>query len=179
MNPQFGSRQHQWPPKTQHEVGAVRHSESGFQIFQRVLPPHLLPLVLRRYDQLDVKLQPFVRDDLGGQVPYRLPDSLLFPARSTKYLPRCRRKPCAPNRAKWLPSLKNTQNCDAWRVQSLPTRNGPLRQDHAQSRPDALPNLAPGLTRSYPSAPLLLRSLPPSARGKRRSLRKCQSHMAA
>jgi hypothetical protein len=35
--------------------------------------------------------------------------------------------------------------------------SGPLQQDYARRSRDPLPNLAPGLMRSYPSAPLLLR----------------------
>ena len=44
---------------------------------------------LQRYDPLDVMLQPFAQDELADPAPYRLPESLLFPARSTRYLPRC------------------------------------------------------------------------------------------
>jgi len=100
-----------------------------------------------------------------------------FPARSTKYLPQCHRKRCATNHGNSLPARATTQNCDAWRFQSTLTRNDPLRQDHAHTRPDPLLKIVPGLTSSYPSAPLLLRSLRPSARGKWPSP-KCHSHRA-
>ena len=49
----------------------------------------------------------------------RLLDSLLFVARSTEYLQLYHRKRYAPSRAKWLLLLANTQNCIAWRVQSI------------------------------------------------------------
>src|SRR6202040_1162738 len=111
------------------------------------------------------------RDDPVGLAPYRLPEDLLFPARSTEYLPRCYRKRRAPSRAKWFLSLANTQNCDAWRVRSIPTSIGLPQQGFAHSGRDPRPKPAPWLLSSYPSAPLLLRSLRPSRRGKRRSLR--------
>src|ERR1700686_2383387 len=116
-------------------------------------------------------LQPFARDYLAGPAPYRLPEDLLFPARSTEYLPRCYLTRCAPNRDKSLLALARAQNCDAWRVLSYPTPSGPLRHDCARRSRDPPHNLAPWLTRTYPSAPLLLRSPRPAARGKRRSLR--------
>src|SRR5208282_6657092 len=90
---------------------------------------------------------------------------------STEYLPWCHRKRCVPNRGKWLPSLANTQNRDAWRVQSNPTPSVPLQQDYAHLAREPLPNLTPGLLRSYHLAPLLLRSLRPCSLGKRLSLR--------
>ena len=68
-------------------------------------------------------LLPFVRAELAGPAPYRLPECLLFPARSREYLPQRHRKRCVPNRGEWLLQLTNTQNCDALRVQSVPTRN--------------------------------------------------------
>ena len=61
--------------------------------------------------------------------------SLLFPARSTEYLPLCYRKRCAPNRDKWILAPANAQNGDALRVQSNPMPSGPLRQDYAQGGP--------------------------------------------
>ena len=109
------------------------------QIFQPLLPPRLLPQELQRYDPLDVKLQPLVSGNMAGPAPHRLPESLLFRARSTEYLPLCHRKRCAPSRGEWLLELANTQNCDAWRVQSNPTPSDPLQQDYAQggARPAA------------------------------------------
>src|ERR1700722_8024505 len=103
--------------------------------------------------------------------PNRLPDSLLFRARSTEYLPRYHRKRCAPNLGKWLLSLENAKNCNAWRVLANPTSSDPLQHDYAHSKREPLPNLAPWPMRSYPSAPLLLRSLGPCSLGKRRFLR--------
>src|SRR5208282_1959977 len=102
--------------------------------------------------------------------PHRLPDSLLFPARSTEYLPRCHRKRCAPSRGKWLRELANAQNCDVCRVQANPTPSVPLQQDYAQNEREPQPNLARKLMRSHHLAPLLVRSLLPSSLGKRRSL---------
>src|SRR5208282_5624845 len=66
---------------------------------------------LQRYDPLDVKLQPCVQDETAGSAPHRLPDSLLFPARSTEYLQLCRRKRCVPNCGEWFLALANTQKC--------------------------------------------------------------------
>src|SRR5260370_1078737 len=171
MKPQFASPQHPKSRETHRGAGAVWHSNNAAQIFQPVLPPRLLPQELQRCDPLDVMLQPFVPDDMAGPAPNRLPESLLFPARSTECLPRCYRKRCAPNRGEWLLALANAQNCDAWRVQSNPTPSGPLQQDYAHLLRDPLPNLTPRLTRAYPSAPLLVRSLRPVSLGKRRSLR--------
>src|SRR6516162_10877759 len=48
--PQFASPQHPKPRETHRAAGAVRHTNSGFQIFQRVLPLPLLPQELPRYD---------------------------------------------------------------------------------------------------------------------------------
>src|SRR6516164_7793164 len=154
MKLQSGSHRHQEPRETQRAAGAVRQTNSGFQIFLPALLPHLLSQELQRYDPLDVRLQPCVRDDLAGPAPYWLPDNLLFPARSTKYLLRGYQKRCAPNRGNSLRALANRENCDAWRVQSVPRRNGPPRRDHVQSRPEVLPKTAPGLMSSYPLAPL-------------------------
>src|SRR6516164_2520597 len=108
---------------------------------------------------------------MAGSAPHRLLDSLLFPARSTEYLQRCYLRRCAPNHAKGLLPLATGQNCDAWRVQSIPTPSGPLQQDYAHSCRASLPSVAPRLTHSYHSAPLLVRSLPPCPLCRRRSLR--------
>src|SRR6516164_3795728 len=113
-------------------------------------------------------LQPFVRETLAVHC---LPENLLIPARSTKCLRRRHRKRCAPNHAKGLLALATAQNCDAWRVQSIPTPSGPLQQDYAHSCRASLPSVAPRLTHSYHSAPLLVRSLPPCPLCRRRSLR--------
>src|ERR1700676_2390287 len=78
MKRQFGSRQHSNSRETLPEVGAVRHRNSAAQSFQPVLPPRLLPQELQRYDSLDVMLRPFVRDELAGPLPNRLPENLLF-----------------------------------------------------------------------------------------------------
>src|SRR5215469_5520865 len=113
-------------------------------------------------------LQPFVRDALAV---HWLAENLLVPARSTKCLRRRHRRRCAPNHAKGLLPLATAQNCDAWRVQSIPTPSGPPQQDYAHSCRASLPSVAPGLTHSYHSAPLLVRSLPPCSLCRRRSLR--------
>src|SRR5580692_9978304 len=108
---------------------------------------------------------------MAGSAVDRSPECLVFPARSRECLPLCHRKRCAPNRGVWLRTLANSQNCDAWRVQSTPMPNGPLQQDYAYIGREPPPNRAPWLMRSYASAPLLWRSLPPCSPGKRRSLR--------
>src|SRR5215469_8902698 len=113
-------------------------------------------------------LQPFVRETLAV---HSLPENLLVPARSTKCLRRRHRRRCAPNHAKGLLPPATAQNCDASRVQSIPTPSGPLQQDYAHSCRTSLPSVAPGLTHSYHSAPLPVRSLPPSSLCRRRSLR--------
>src|SRR5215469_4512453 len=120
MKPQFGSPRHQQPRETHREAGAVRQTNSGFQIFLPALLPHLLSQELQRYDPLVVRLQPCVRDELAGPGPYRLSDNLLFPVRSTKYLLRGYPERFAPNRGNSLRALAKVQNCDAWRVQSVP-----------------------------------------------------------
>src|SRR5262249_12771037 len=120
----------------------------------------LLPQEPQGYDPLDVMLEPFVPKTLAAPAPHPLPESLLFPARSTEYLLRCYRKRCGPNPGKWLLSLTQTQNCDALTVRLNPTRSEPLQQDYAHSPRESLPNRARWLIRSYHSAPLLVRSLP-------------------
>src|SRR3984957_18609964 len=171
MKPQFVSRRRPKPQETYREAGAFRTTRCDAQIFQPVLPPRLLPQELQRNDPQGTGLRPLVPGNMARLAPNLLPDSLLFPARSTEYLQRCHRKRCAPNRAKWLHSLANAQNCDAWRVQSIPTPSGPLQQDYAHIGRDPLPKRAPWLMRAYPSVPSLERSLHPSSLGKRRSLR--------
>src|SRR5271166_5122808 len=116
-------------------------------------------------------LQPLVPGNMAGPTPHRLPESLLFRARSTEYLPRRHRKRRAPNRGKWLLALANTQNCDALTAQSNPMPSGSLQQDYVHLPRVPLPKLAPWLMRSYHLAPLLVRSLRPGSLGKRRSLR--------
>src|SRR5271165_2478978 len=103
----------------------------ALQIFRRIPPLPLLPQELRRYDPLDAMLQPLVPERLAFEASYRSLESLLFPARSTEYLPWCHRKRCAPRRAKWFRKPANTQNCDASRVQAIPTPSDPLQQDYA------------------------------------------------
>src|SRR6516165_5228548 len=116
-------------------------------------------------------LRPFVPGKLACRALHRLPEDLLFPARSTKYLPWCHRKRCAPNLGEWFLGLENSKNCDAWRVQSNPTPSGQLQQDYPHSPRESLPNLARWLMRAYPSAPLLVRSLRPVSSDRRQSLR--------
>src|SRR5260370_11059695 len=107
---------------------------------------------------------------MAGPAPH-LPDSLLFRARSTEYLPRCHQKRCAPNRGVWLLALASAQNCDALTVQLNPMPSVPLQQDYAHSGRDTLQNVVPRLIRAYHSAPSLVRSLPPWSLDKWRSLR--------
>src|SRR4029077_443244 len=136
-----------------------------------MLPPPLLPQELQRYDPLDVKLRPLVPGNMAGSAPHRPLESLLVRARSTEYLPRCYRKRCAPNLGKWLPLPENAKNCGALTTESNPTQSGPLPPDYAQRKRESLRFRVPGLMRSYHSASLLVRSLPLSSLGKRRSLR--------
>src|SRR6516225_7147727 len=112
-----------------------------------------------------------MRDEVPEPAQHRLPEDLLVPARSTKCLRRCLRTRSASNRGKRFLALTNTKNCGAWRVQSIPTPSGPLQQNCAHSSRASLPRVAPGLTYSYHSAPLLVRSLPPCSLCRRRSLR--------
>src|SRR6516225_5629409 len=101
----------------------------------------------------------------------RLPECPLFRRRSSKGLPPLfHRKRCEPNRGKWLQSLPNTRNGDALTVQSNPMSSVPLQQHYAHRCRASLPRLALGLTRSYHSASLPVRSLPLWSLGKRRSL---------
>src|SRR5262245_46050996 len=100
-------------------------------------------------------LQPLVRADLGDPAPRRLPEGLLFPARSTEYL-RSHQKRCVPNRAKWFLALAKIQNCDAWKGQSNPMLSDPPQRDYARWRRDPPPNRARRLMRAYHLAPLLV-----------------------
>src|SRR5262249_46577544 len=95
---------------------------------------------------------------------------LLFPARSTEYLPQCYPRSCAPNRGRRFLSLANAENGGESTARSNPTRSGPLRQDCALLPLEPRPSLAPGLIRAYHSAPWLGRSLRPTSLAKRRSL---------
>src|ERR1700722_3467068 len=126
MKPQFGTPQHPKRPRTLRGAGAVRRGNNRAQVFQRLLPPRLLPRELQKYDQPGVRLQPLVVNMLSDPAEYQLPEDLLFPARSAEYLPRCYLTRCRPNRARWLLSLANGQNCGEWRVQSIPRPIGPL-----------------------------------------------------
>jgi hypothetical protein len=58
------------------EAGTVRQTNSGFQIFLPALLPRLLRQELQRCDPPDIMLQPFVRIEMAGPAPHRLPDSL-------------------------------------------------------------------------------------------------------
>src|SRR5258707_10776349 len=137
-----------------------------------------MPQALQRYDPLDVMLPPFAPSNLACPAPYRPPDSLLFPVRSTEYLPSCYRKHCAPNPDELLMQSGNTRDCDGWRVQLSPTPSGPLQQDCAHCRRHSLPNLTQGLMRSYRSASLPVRLLRPGLLGKKRSLQDAHSDIA-
>src|SRR5215470_12799578 len=116
-------------------------------------------------------LPPLVPRNVAGPIQDPLPEYLLFPARSTQYLRQCNRKHYAPSHGRWLLPLANRQNCNALRVRSNPTPSDPLQRDSVQMRRKPLPKLAPGPMRAYPSAPLLVRLLPLSSLGWRRSLR--------
>src|SRR6516165_1973393 len=116
-------------------------------------------------------LRPLVPRKMATPAPHRLPESLLFPARSTEYLRPYDRKHCAPNHGKWLLSPAKTQNCPVWRVRSIPMPSVPLQQDCAHGEPDPLPKRARWLASSYHSAPSLVRWLPLWSLGKRPPLR--------
>src|SRR5271166_2583250 len=116
-------------------------------------------------------LRPLVLANVADAAPHQSPESLLFPARSTRCLPRCHRKRCAPNREECLLEQAKTQNCDALTVQLIPTPSVPLPQDYAHSGRAALQTLVPRLTRSYHPGPLLVRSLLQWSLGRWRSLR--------
>ena len=59
------------------------------------------------------------KGQMASPAPHRLPDSLLFPARSTEYPPRYHRMRCAPNRGESILPLASTQNCNALTIQSF------------------------------------------------------------
>src|SRR5262244_2135821 len=111
---QFGFPEHREPRETRLGAGAIQQTTNALQIFRRILPLPLLPQELRRSDSLDAMLQPLVPARLAFEASYRSLESLLFPARSTEYLPWCHPKRCAPSPAKLLLTAANTQNCDAW-----------------------------------------------------------------
>src|SRR5258707_3170483 len=96
------SSRHRSPRETHRGAVAVRHSTSALQIFRPLLLPRVSLQELRRYDPHGVKLRPSVLAKMARPVSNRLPENLLFRARSTEYLPRCHRKHCAPDRAKWI-----------------------------------------------------------------------------
>src|SRR6516165_9074389 len=107
MKLQFGSRRRREPRETPRGADAERNAGFSLQIFRLVLPPPLLPQGLRRYGPLGAMLRPLALANLADSIPHRLPESLLFPARSTEDLRLCHRKRCAPNRGEWLLSLAN------------------------------------------------------------------------
>src|SRR6516162_2464075 len=118
-----------------------------------MLPPPLLPQELQRYDPLGVMLQPLVSGGMARPAKHQLPDNLLVPAQSTRYLARCHRKRCVPNRGKCLLLLATLQNCDGSKGHSLPTPSAQLQQAYARNSKNPLQNLAPPLARANPSAP--------------------------
>ena len=101
----------------------------------------------------------------------RLPDSLLFPSRSTRCLQLCHRKRCAPNRGEWLLQAAKLQNSDVLTVQcksdAKRSTSAGLRSKWARhaAKYSAMANACI----SFSS--LLVRSLPPWSLGKRRSFR--------
>src|SRR5580692_6569960 len=97
MKPQFEPPPHPKPRETHREAGGAWTKNCVAQIFQPAFPPRLLPRELQGHDPLDVILQPEVKGNMAGSAPNRLPESLLFPARSTEHPPRYHRKRCAPN----------------------------------------------------------------------------------
>src|SRR5215468_1521854 len=133
MKPQFGSPRRQEPLETQHAAGAVRQTNSGFQIFRPVRPPPELPREIQRCDPPGARLQPLVPVKKACPILRRLPDSLLFRPRSTKYLPRCYRRRYAPNRGEPLLFAGKVQNSDGLTVQKDPMPSARLQQEYAQS----------------------------------------------
>src|SRR5271166_6856395 len=170
--PQFGPRRHQQPRETRRGAGAVPHATSATRIFQQALPPPLLLQELRRCDPLDAMLQPLVLGNMACRRSRRLPDNcLLFLPRSTRYLPWCDPKRYAPNRGESLLRPANSQDCDALKVQSHPTRNVPLPKVCPQPGRETKNDSEQGPMRRSHSVFLLMRSLPPSSPCKRRFLR--------
>src|SRR6516162_2092822 len=149
MKPQFASRRHPKPLETHHGAAEVEKTRRDAQIFQPALPPRLLPQGLQTHDSLDIVLVPSAPEKMACPAPYPLLEGLLFPARYTESLRLCHPRHCVPNRARRLLSLVKTQNCDAWRVESNPTRSEPLQQDYAHSPRGTLPNGARWLMRLY------------------------------
>src|SRR5208282_2121924 len=122
-------------------------------------------------DARGTKLQPFVSGGMASRESIRSPDSLVFRPRSMKCPQLFHRKRCAPSRAECLHQSAKMQNCNALTVQSNPTPSVPPQRDYAQGKRESLHSLVPALMSPYGSAPLLVRSLVPSSREKKPSLR--------
>ena len=76
----------------------------------------------------------------------------------------CDPKRYAPNRGEWLLRPANSQDCDASKVQSHPTRNVPLPQVCLQPGRETKHDSEQGLMRrKVIQLFLLMRSLPPSS----------------
>src|ERR1700674_1435468 len=168
--PQFWPRRRRWSRETHRGAGAVRHTSSQFQFFRPVLPLPLLPQELQRCDQPGTKLQPLVLENMTGRRSSRLPDNPLFLVRSTKCLQLCHRICCAPSRGEHLPQAAKMQNCNALTVQLNRMPSVPLQQDYIQSGREYRRDTERRPMRSYHLALSLVRSLPLSLYGKRRSL---------
>src|SRR5262245_59653650 len=142
MKPRFWPRQRPLMRETRREADATRQDSGALRFFAPLLLPPLWLEALLRYDPLHIMLQPLVPGNMKGPVPHRLPDSPLFLAQSTVYLPQCYRRRCAPSRGKWLLPLTNAQNGDGLRVRSNLTQSGPLQQDYAHLPRELLRHLA-------------------------------------
>src|SRR5262249_27674945 len=127
--PQFAPHQNREPPETHRGACAVRHTNGDLRIFRRVLRLRLSPQELRGCGLRGKELPTLVRDNMGLAVPHQLPPSPLFRLRSTRGLPRCLLRRCAPNRAKRFLKPANAENFDVLTARSIRTSSVPLRKD--------------------------------------------------
>jgi hypothetical protein len=110
---QLRPRPHPWPSKAPRGAGTGRQNNSALQIFQPVLPPHVLLQELRRCDSRGVMLPPLVRGKMERTGSRRSPVGPIIPPRSTKDLELCSLKRFSPNREERLLPPAKGQNSDA------------------------------------------------------------------
>src|SRR5262249_10508824 len=125
MKPRFGSRPHPQPRETHREVGAIRQTNSALHVPRRALLLLLLPQELQKYDPRGARLQPLALADMAPLASIPSPASHLFRPRSTRCLPLCHLKRCAPNREEPLLQPANMQTGDGLTVQSNPMPSVP------------------------------------------------------
>src|SRR5271165_7353319 len=161
MKPRFGPPQHLYSLEIHREADPTRQGARALQLFAPLLLPPLWPEALRRYDPLDVMLQPLVLNNTACAASIQLPASLLFPPRSARCLARRHRKRCAPSREGSPRQPAKAQNADASTTRSKPRPSVPLLQDDAQSGRETRQAIVPRLTREDRSALSPRRSLRP------------------